>query len=194
MPYDTLPKEADPLPTILTGLHEEIRNCEIHGLPSVDLPIPLLKRLLSETPLPKSPPDNAKTTTKTRVKMLPLPSYVPIMTEPGGEGHRWAVEEPVMGRDGWYYDRHNKKAWFEYAGVAYVEGRVDDFLYNLHVVYSTHSFTEPELEAIKLLRVHKLLGYRDPLYVAFRRYVNRRYLEELRRGRPNDRWVWLRNV
>ena len=130
------------------------------------------------------------------LKILPLPWYVPEMVDV--EGHTWAIEEPVVGRDGWYYDRKAKKAWFEYNGHAYVEPRVDDFLYNLNVVFSGHSFKEDELQAITLLRQHKLLRRTDPLYVKFQAYVARRYLECLRAGRskfaPSDRWRWLQAI
>jgi len=130
------------------------------------------------------------------LKFLSLPWFVPVMVDE--EGHDWEVEEPVVERDGWFYDRKAKKSWFEYNGVAYVEKRVDDFLYNLNVVHSDHSFKEDELQAIILLRLHKLLRRTDPLFVKFMAYVQRRYLECLRAGKSrsdlSDRWRFLQMV
>jgi len=129
---------------------------------------------------------------KGTIKMLSLPNCIPRMVNK--EGHNWGVETPVVGRDGWYYDRHAKKAWYEYQDRAYVEGRVDDFLYHLNVVLSTHSFTESELSALVLLRKHRLLHHDEPLYRDFRAYVERRFIESIRGGRSTRRWQSLQYI
>lgn len=50
--------------------------------------------------------------------MLPIPEYYLRGAE-------------VVGKDGYYYDRLTRKAWFEVDGIAYFCDRPDDFLYVL---------------------------------------------------------------
>ena len=118
-------------------------------------------------------------------KMLPLPSYVPIMVdgldgeEP--EGHRWAIEKPVVGRDGWYYNRHARKVWYEYKGVAYVADRVDDFIYHIETVCCEVTFTDRDAAAVDFLRKRGLLKSSDTVCVSLYRYRECQYLKNIYR-------------
>ena len=41
---------------------------------------------------------------------------------------------PIIGRDGWYYDRVNNFAWFEIEGRAFVDLAPEDFVYELKML------------------------------------------------------------
>lgn len=59
--------------------------------------------------------------------------------------------EPVFNRDGFYYDRLDKRCWIEYKDKAYQYGDPEDFLYSIRVVYLNKLMSKECMKSIKLL-------------------------------------------
>lgn len=70
-----------------------------------------------------------------RVKRLDVPTYISFALNHPLEDDIVLQDlpeiSPIIGKNGWYYDRDSKSAWFEYKGRAFVDSSPDMFLYEL---------------------------------------------------------------
>jgi len=72
------------------------------------------------------------------------------------EGNKYYTKiTPKIGKDGWYYNRHEGIAWKELDGQAWLDSRVDDFLYNLELL-NHRPLLLKEKKALVLLKRNKL--------------------------------------
>lgn len=88
-----------------------------------------------------------------------LPCTVPQIYWDNPQEYFGDLEEfqPVFSRDGFYYCRKSKQAWYEFAGRAFKANRVDDFVYQLKI--ENHRPLLPcEQQAIRTL----MQGHRCP--------------------------------
>lgn len=72
--------------------------------------------------------------------------------------------EPVFNRDGWYYDRLSRSAWYEFGGRAYRCPNSDDFLFELRSLCAS----ERPLPAAAMSAIEVLAAYRVPLVAVLR--------------------------
>ncbi len=66
---------------------------------------------------------------------------------------RYVEVPPVFNRDGWYYDRIAKIAWYEYNGMAWINDNPGQFLYELQCLNSRW-LNKDEVKAIKILMIY----------------------------------------
>lgn len=93
---------------------------------------------------------------KTFVKCLPLEGY--MRSEAAAiEDMRYVKTLPVYNRNGYYYNRLDRVAWFEVDGSAYLCPRPDDFLYGLSLLNAPY-WRQVEREALEVLEAGKLLS------------------------------------
>jgi hypothetical protein len=72
-------------------------------------------------------------------------------------GNRLVEFSPVFNRDGYYYDRKTKVAWYEVEGRAFI-GSSDYFLYELQCLEAMERpFLQEEVDAVKILARNKRL-------------------------------------
>jgi hypothetical protein len=101
---------------------------------------------------------------KNQYKVLQIPNFFKTLDLYNYEekSYRELVQEelpryveitPVFNRDGWYYDRIAKIAWYEYNGMAWINDRTDDFLYELQCL-NARWLNKDEVKAIKTLIVY----------------------------------------
>jgi hypothetical protein len=94
-----------------------------------------------------------------RYKMLPAPRWLEWCAEYHGgiddETKHLKEIEPVFNRQGWFYDRQTKLAWYESYGRAWLCDRNDDFLYCLKNAMH-RPLLKKERQAIKTLMQNKL--------------------------------------
>lgn len=87
-------------------------------------------------------------------KVLPLPTWA---TRPFKHWEHCVDERsgrkeipPRLNRNGWYYDRAAREAWIEVDGRAWLDRRIDDFLYCLEQA-SHDPLSDAEVAAIKTI-------------------------------------------
>jgi hypothetical protein len=94
-------------------------------------------------------------------KVLPLPNFVSRAANPHHRFHVETMEEmgympikPIFKRDGWYYDRKKKWAWYEFHNKAWSGKKcTEDFLYELRQL-DTKRLSKAERDAIKTLIIY----------------------------------------
>jgi len=85
------------------------------------------------------------------LSVLPLKSWMIyyIDEEWGVEGNRFPEIQPIINRDGWYYDRRRHLEWFEYRGQAFsISKDGAQFRYELQLA-NAHRLTQREREAYR---------------------------------------------
>jgi hypothetical protein len=97
------------------------------------------------------------------IKVLKLEPWMRYLNEEDPPGSIQLIMEPKIHRDGYYFSRHRKIAWFEVSGKAYLLDRVDDFKYVLSL-HDHKPLSKKEYDAMRLLisnhRVPKKLSER----------------------------------
>ena len=103
-----------------------------------------------------------------------LPCEVPEMFWKNPQGYFGDLKEfqPVFHRDGFYYCRNTGQVWHEFAGRAFRERRVDDFVYRLKM--ENHRPLLPcEQQAIRTL----MQGHRCPSNLKELFYTDREWFD-----------------
>lgn len=92
---------------------------------------------------------------KSSLCVLPLNSWMIyyVDDEDGREENRLPRIEPIVRRDGWYYDRKRpieSREWYEYRGQAFItyKGSGDQFLYELSLA-NAHVLSAREVSAYR---------------------------------------------
>jgi hypothetical protein len=103
---------------------------------------------------------------KVKVKILSLDNMILYLGEEYFLDCSMKEIEPVFNRNGRYYDRLNKKAWYEWNGKAFLENRIDDFIYEFNNL-SVRILSKEEFSAFKLLRKSRFLtkNQKDILHI-----------------------------
>lgn len=122
---------------------------------------------------------------KSDISVLPLEGWVAYTLDNEEDFSESDLKqiEPILHRDGWYFNRRTKLEWYEYKGKAFLPRSANggaQFLYNLKLLNS-QVLTAREVEAYKeMLRLrppkHIRNAIRDVLYYD----EQKKYLREIR--------------
>jgi hypothetical protein len=87
-------------------------------------------------------------TTKSNICCLPLQYYMKsfVDTERGQKENDLLVIAPILGKEGWFYDRISKKEWYEYKGQAFFLGDGKQFIHELSIA-NTKLLSQQEVKA-----------------------------------------------
>ncbi len=95
-------------------------------------------------------------------KVLPLPSFVSFADRHNAifigsmEEMGYIPMKPIFNRDGWYYDRKKKYAWYECNGRAWDGSHcTEDFIYEMQQL-DVKALTQTERKAIETLIIYKI--------------------------------------
>ena len=91
-----------------------------------------------------------------KIKVLSLPDLTNIYSFFYYEDCGYKEISPVFNRNGRYFDREKKIVWQEYNGRAFLENRIDDFVYELNLL-TVKLLDKDELAAFRFLRKSRLL-------------------------------------
>lgn len=101
----------------------------------------------------------------TRYKRLSPPNWCDYGEETFKDGKhdilatdRAPIVPVVMGRDGWYYDRKEKRTWIEYKGIAYAYNDVGMLKYEIDVVFPNTLPRPSVISALLVLEKEHLLS------------------------------------
>lgn len=89
-------------------------------------------------------------TTKSNICCLPLQFYMKfyVDTERGQKENDLLIISPILGKQGWFYDRISKKEWYEYKGQAFLLGDGKQFVYELSIA-NTKLLSQQEVKAYR---------------------------------------------
>ncbi len=90
-----------------------------------------------------------------KIKVLPLPTYFRNITV-SRIRKEFRLEEipPVFKRNGWYYDREKKTAWYECLGRGWTDRMTTEMFIHVFKTVSARHFEPAEISAIQTLLVY----------------------------------------
>lgn len=93
------------------------------------------------------------------IKRLDIPTYIKFTVDDNLDDDPIFADlveiKPIVGKEGWYYDRELKTAWFEYGDRAFVDSAPDMFIYELSLE-NHRPLSQAERDAILLLMRSKI--------------------------------------